>query len=823
MRKLYFLIGLLMLPFIGKAQGWPQNYGGVMLQGFYWDSYSDTQWSNLANQADELSKYFNLIWVPQSGYCNTLKNQMGYAPIWWFNHNSAFGQETELREMIRVFKERNVGIIEDVVINHRSGNTNWCDFPTETWKDHTMSWSLADICNGDDGGYTRQQGYAVSGGNDTGDDFGGSRDLDHTSANVQQNIKLYLDFLLQDLGYEGFRYDMVKGYSPYYTGIYNSSSKPKFSVGEYWDGSYDNVVGWINGTSNGGSIQSAAFDFPLKYGINATFGSSNWDLSNKGIAASSMSRYSVTFVDNHDTYRDASRLANNVLAANAFILALPGTPCVFLPHWKQYKSEIGKMILARKAAGVTNQSRITRQEALTGGYVTVVEGTAGSVMVISGYPSNFDTSGYTLISSGDNFAYFLSSNIDATAILNDGQEPSVTGEAKIHVSTTAAAAPYLYAWDSANATHNGTWPGQQLGSTSTTADGKTWYDWTSDVTPVNIIFNSGNGQPQTENIIGVSGERYYTIDPASASGNRFGYNDVTSAYIHPGCATEQSGKTYAYFEAPASWGSIKAWAWIEGGANFTGGAWPGTDLVQVGTASNGNKIFRWTYDGTLTTQPASIIFNDGQNQTATLPFTNGGYYNVNGLLYTVAAPTVTLSSAGYASYSFSQPIDFRATAGLTAYIVTANDGSSVELQQVGAVPANTGVVLQGQAGTYTLVPTNEPTEDVTSNLLKATSLTGAQTTDGTYYVLSVVAPKGVGFYRLADNNKVYANKAYLTYAGPTAAKEFIPLASATSVNSVEVQKPAETEAVYSITGARMQGKSLPKGVYIINGRKAVVR
>ena len=43
--------------------GWPANYGGVMLQGFYWDSYQETNWEQLTAQADELSKYFSLIWI----------------------------------------------------------------------------------------------------------------------------------------------------------------------------------------------------------------------------------------------------------------------------------------------------------------------------------------------------------------------------------------------------------------------------------------------------------------------------------------------------------------------------------------------------------------------------------------------------------------------------------------------------------------------------------------------------------------------------------------------------------------------------------------
>ena len=46
---------LMALPLLMLGQGWPSNYGGVMLQGFYWDSYSDSQWTNLESQADELA------------------------------------------------------------------------------------------------------------------------------------------------------------------------------------------------------------------------------------------------------------------------------------------------------------------------------------------------------------------------------------------------------------------------------------------------------------------------------------------------------------------------------------------------------------------------------------------------------------------------------------------------------------------------------------------------------------------------------------------------------------------------------------------------
>ena len=213
----------LFLPSNAAAEGeyaWPENYGGVMLQSFYWDSYDETQWTNLQNEAGELSDYFDLIWVPNSGKCSS-DPSMGYNPVYWFtNHNSSFGTEDELREMIATFRNFGTGIIEDVVINHRDGVSTWTDFPTETYKGVTYEWGPWAICSNDEvAGQAGQE--QPTGAPDTGDNFDGCRDLDHTNAKVQEGVKAYLDFLKNDLGYVGWRYDMVKGYAPQYTKIYN--------------------------------------------------------------------------------------------------------------------------------------------------------------------------------------------------------------------------------------------------------------------------------------------------------------------------------------------------------------------------------------------------------------------------------------------------------------------------------------------------------------------------------------------------------------------------------------------------------------------------
>ena len=531
MRKIYATLiwSVLFVQASFAQEGWPANYGGVMLQGFYWDSFEDTQWDNLTAQADELSKYFDLIWVPNSANCRN-SNSMGYLPVYWFDQRSSFGRERNLRAMIAAYKERGTGIIEDVVVNHKSPlginpEGSWIDFANETYNGQEITWSGADICKNDDGGYTKSQGWDVTGANDTGEDFSGARDLDHTSANVQKNIKIYLDYLLNDLGYAGFRLDMVKGYGAQYTKIYNEAVKPKFCVGEYWDGSYQALTGWVNGTGK----TSAVFDFQLKYAMRDAFGGGNWSTltSNKGVAGSpDYSRYSVTFVDNHDTYQNTDRLKNNVVAANAFILALPGTPCIFLRHWQDYKVPIANMILARKAAGITNQSAVTESYMAGNGHVMKVQGTKGSVLVVSGYATNYDTNGFTLIASGTNYAYYVSSNVKVEGLLEPEPEPLpdcatvLPGHLYCYFEGNADyTAPNAWVWDANNGNKNytgGTWPGAKMKEVGKTASGNKVWLWDNGEkadtdTPTGVVFSTGTGSPQTADFAFVNGG-YYNID-----------------------------------------------------------------------------------------------------------------------------------------------------------------------------------------------------------------------------------------------------------------------------------------------------------------------
>lgn len=456
-----------------NSQGWASDYSGVMLQGFSWDSYNESQWKVLEKQADELKGYIDLVWLPQSGKCMESTQVMGYMPYYYFNQNSSFGSEAELRSLITKFKAAGIGAIADVVVNHRN-TEGWYTFPAETYKGVTYQMQSTDICKNDDGGTTATQaatdGVSLSQNNDEGTDFGGCRDIDHKSENVQKVIKAYLKYLKDDLGYTGFRYDMVKGFDGSHVADYNDATGVEYSVGEYWDGN-DKIESWINRTNK----KSAAFDFQFRYNVrDAVNGaangkvtkSSDWSKLNSNdnlMHDANYRRYAVTFVENHDTQKRSESeqndpLRKDTIAANAYMLAMPGTPCIFQPHWNAYKSEIKEMIAARKYAGITNMSNYVNKQSKKTLYVNEVAGTKHKLLVAvgndaAGYAGE---TGYTKILSGYHYAYFLSNDAETSWT----SMPSGSYEEGFKTTLTAVSqtegAKLVYTLDGSNPTSKST-------------------------------------------------------------------------------------------------------------------------------------------------------------------------------------------------------------------------------------------------------------------------------------------------------------------------------------------------------------------------------
>lgn len=593
------------------AQGWPANYGGVMLQGFYWNSYDDTNWTNLKSQVNDFADNFSLVWLPQSGKCLGNSQTMGYKPYYYFNQNSSFGTEAELRDLIKTFKGKGIGMVADVVVNHHDTD-GWFTFPAEVYKGVTYQFKSTDIVANDDKGKTAKeatkQGISLSKNNDEGEDWDGCRDLDHKSQNVQTIIKAYLKYLKDDLGYTGFRYDMVKGFSGSHVADYNKSVGIEYSVGEYWD-SNAKIQSWINATLK----NSAAFDFQFRYNVRDAINSNNWAAlksTNNLMNDKNWRQYAVTFVENHDMeYRSSSEqqdpIRRDTLAANAYLLAMPGTPCVFFTHWLEYKDEIGAMISARKAAGITNMSDYEVKVATSAYYAVNVNKTLYAVV---GRLDKMENPGadWQKVLSGYHYAYFLNKNLETAFVDKASGIRDNSFKVKLIAVSKDASAKLVYTTD-------GTAP---TAKSKQVASGDEITISSDCVLKVGLLVGGS-----VKGII----TRNYTIQHVEEGSDAF--------------EIPAPGYTYnAYFVAPATWkNEVKCWAWTKT-ANYTGGTWPGVKCYKIG--KNGKQyIYQWCYYGTLTTPPASIIFNNnGSAQTDDFTFVNGAYYDIKGKTTGISTP-----------------------------------------------------------------------------------------------------------------------------------------------------------------------------------------
>ncbi len=620
------LLLTLAMPLAAQAQGWPSSYEGVMLQGFYWDSFKDTRWVKLQKQAPDFNGYFSLVWLPQSGKTNGSLS-MGYDPYYFFNQNSSFGTAEELRSLIKTFRTNNIGTIADVVINHHQTN-GWWSFPRETYGTETYQLQTTDIVANDDAhnaGYTtaaqaQRDGITLSSNNDEGEDFSGMRDLDHKSANVQRIVKAYERFLVNDLGYVGFRYDMVKGFDGSHVGNYNDAAGVSFSVGECWDNS-GTITNWINATGK----RSAAFDFQFKYVVNNAANTGNWgNLGQRNpqgdmplINNNAYRRYAVTFVENHDTQLRADGSSNgplqrDTLAANAYMLAMPGTPCVFYRHYQAYPDQIKAMIDARKAAGITNTSDYSPYRSTAAYYGCIVNGTKADLLVLvgSGY-SEPAANRFVKVLSGHHYAYYLSSSAETPFADKPSGSYAQSFSTMLTAVSATAGARLVYTLDGSTPT-----------ASSLQAESGT-----------RIAINRVEGSTVTLKVGLLIGGHVSNI--------------VTRTYSFPApeqvsFQTPPAGYTWnAYFIAPASWDadtSVYAWAWTPTTSNYTpddDATWPGDNehVYRIGRTANGRYIWQWCYYGTKTLAPKFIIFNNGQsgvgsNQTHDMTFTNGGWYDM---------------------------------------------------------------------------------------------------------------------------------------------------------------------------------------------------
>jgi len=325
---------------------------GVLLQAFYWDCpRKDNQeyawWDFVATKLPELEKAgFTALWLPPASKgANIGGMSMGYDVYDYYDLGKYeqkgslktwFGSEEELRSLIKAAHGRKLKVYADLILNHNNGadaeefnpitNRTWWTRFTPQSGIFSRDWTCFNPS-------PYQALDAVT--------FGAMPDLCHINPRVSAGILNHAKWLIEEIGFDGFRYDFVKGFGAWIVRAihdrnYTRNGAPVevYGVGECWAGDAF-IDGWLDSVNSWAMQRVGAFDFPLRYRLKDlcdSYGFSLRRLADGGVLVKDRPFEAVTFVDNHD-FSGSDCVINDKMLAYAYILTHEGYPCVF---WQDY-------------------------------------------------------------------------------------------------------------------------------------------------------------------------------------------------------------------------------------------------------------------------------------------------------------------------------------------------------------------------------------------------------------------------------------------------------------------------------------------------------
>ncbi|KAJ0963484.1 hypothetical protein J5N97_028606 [Dioscorea zingiberensis] len=354
----------------------------IVFQGFNWESWRRRWYAELAPKAKDLSQSgITAVWFPPP--TESVAPQ-GYMPSDLYNLNSAYGSVEELKHCIEEMHIQDLLALGDVVLNHRCAQKQ---SPNGVWNifGGKLAWGPeAIVCD--------DPNFQGCGNPSTGDIFHAAPNIDHSQEFVRRDIKEWLNWLRNDIGFDGWRLDFVRGFAGEYVKEYIEASNPAFAIGEYWDSlAYEGgnlcynqdshrqrIVNWINAT--GGT--SSAFDVTTKGILHSALHNQYWRLIDPqgkptGVMGWWPSR-AVTFLENHDTGSTQGHWPfprEKLGQGYAYILTHPGTPVIFYDHFYDFglRDTITELIEARRRGGIHCRSLVKIYHANNEGYVAKVD------------------------------------------------------------------------------------------------------------------------------------------------------------------------------------------------------------------------------------------------------------------------------------------------------------------------------------------------------------------------------------------------------------------------------------------------------------------
>lgn len=345
------------------------------------------------------------------------------------------------------------------------------------------------------------------------------------------------------------------------------------------------------------------------------------------------------------------------------------------------------------------------------------------------------------------------------------------------------------------------------------------------------VLNLTDSTPQ-EPVVEITPNYTFFGKDAQFSGST--YNELTGEKNNVSVTyTRNSGSTYANTTAMRFYKDNKLTIAAPTGYHIIG-----ITLSLTGSSSD------ITADQESYNAGTGVWSGDASSVTFTRPSNASSYETISKITVTLGS-VVTLSSAcfGGVNYygTYSNSNAFVVPEGLRVSAITYNTTTKkIELDNYSTgdiVAAGEGVLVSSKTyGDYTVELTNETGTSKSGNLLVGTGDSGATASDMSdtnyyYYRLTMKDDKPGFWWKTAEGAgfALAANRAYLKVSKETAASArgfnlFNDEDETTGIHSIENGKlTMENGAWYTLGGQKMNGKPATKGIYIINGKKVVVK
>lgn len=338
----------------------------TIYQAFYWDAYPGL-WTQLEDMAAPLAEAgITDMWLPPAakGFSGTYSVGYDVYDFWDLGEfdqkgtvPTRYGTRSELDAALQALDNMGIDAYFDVVFNHRMGADRqqyidgfgnvWTDFDLngrdvyytpEAWGGlyHDFDWDWTAF-NGIDGQLFPGKYW----GNNYHWPYLMGNDVDHNRPEIVDEMKAWGEWIIEDVGFDGFRMDAVAHVDSDFTRdwvnhVQAVTDKDVFFVGEAWVG---DVGGYLDHVGTG---HLSAFDFALREDF-VSLSSGNKDMRWwGGLVNSDKGSQAVTFVDNHDTSREGNPYGNPQVInyknqAYAYILMKEqGVPTVFARDYEEF-------------------------------------------------------------------------------------------------------------------------------------------------------------------------------------------------------------------------------------------------------------------------------------------------------------------------------------------------------------------------------------------------------------------------------------------------------------------------------------------------------